>query len=63
MPESKSILLPGENKENSENNKYFMDDTLVRLAMKILLNIKRGNNGVDDDDDDNVHLGPKQDGW
>ena len=25
--------------------------------MKILLNIKRGNNGVDDDDDDNVHLG------
>ena len=30
--------------------------------MKILLNIKRGKNGVDDDDDDNVHLGLKQDG-
>ena len=63
MPESKSILLPGENKENSENNKYFRMIQRMRLAMRILLNNKRGNNGVDDDDDDNVHLGPKQDGW
>ena len=45
----------------TENN--FRMIQRMRLAMRILLNIKRGNNGVDDDDDDNVHLGPKQDGW